>query len=186
MGSGALALMLWQVLSLVEVLDYNGLKTESIGPVVLAMLGNFYFFKTGHQAALSSIQWDSAFVPLFTMRYPWSPLVVVLNTFAGQILAATCVPLLVLWKTGPKQKGVLEAVARAAGVFAAYYAVEALATMAWAGWLRRHLMLYRVFSPRFMMAAALLLVLDVVVAAVTLAGLRSNTLSVSEVFGWAE
>ncbi|KAF4503859.1 hypothetical protein G6O67_008796 [Ophiocordyceps sinensis] len=150
------------------------------------MLGNFYFFKTGHQAALSSIQWDSAFVPLFTMRYPWSPLVVVLNTFAGQILAATCVPLLVLWKTGPKQKGVLEAVARAAGVFAAYYAVEALATMAWAGWLRRHLMLYRVFSPRFMMAAALLLVLDVVVAAVTLAGLRSNTLSVSEVFGWAE
>ncbi|KAM4055230.1 type I phosphodiesterase / nucleotide pyrophosphatase [Hirsutella rhossiliensis] len=186
MGSGALALMLWQVLSLVEVLDYNGLKTESIGPVVLAMLGNFYFFKTGHQAALSSIQWDSAFVPLFTIRYPWSPLVVALNTFAGQVLAAACVPLLALWKTGPKQRGVLEAVARAAGIFVAYYAVEALATMSWAGWLRRHLMLYRVFSPRFMMAAVLLLVLDVVVVAVTLAGLRSNTLSVSEVFGWAE
>ncbi|KJZ73067.1 hypothetical protein HIM_07639 [Hirsutella minnesotensis 3608] len=186
MGSGALGLMLWQVLSLAEVLDLNGLKTETIGPIMLAILGNFYFFKTGHQAVLSSIQWDSAFVPLFTIRYPWTPLVVTLNTFAGQILAAACVPLLAMWKTGPKQKGVLEAVARAAGVFIAYFAVEALATMSWAGWLRRHLMLYRVFSPRFMMAGTLLLVLDVVIAAVTLTGLRSNTLSVGEVFGWAD
>ncbi|PNY29512.1 GPI ethanolamine phosphate transferase 3 [Tolypocladium capitatum] len=186
MGAGALALMLWQVLSLAEVLDLNGLKTETIGPVMLAVLGNFYFFKTGHQAVLASIQWDSAFIPLFAIRYPWSPLVVVLNTFAGQILAAACVPLLALWKTGPKQKGVLEAVARAAAVFVAYFAVEALATMSWAGWLRRHLMLYRVFSPRFMLAGVLLLVLDVVVVAVTLTGLRSNTLSIGEVFGWAD
>ncbi|PWI71281.1 phosphoethanolamine transferase class O [Purpureocillium lilacinum] len=186
MGSGALALMLWQVLSLVEVLDLNGLKTETIGPIMLAVLGNFYFFKTGHQAVLSSIQWDSAFIPLFTIRYPWTPLVVVLNTFAGQILAAACVPLIALWKTGPKQKGVLETVARAAGVFVAYFAVEALATMSWAGWLRRHLMLYRVFNPRFMLAAVLLLVLDLVVIVVTLTGVRSNTLSISEVFGWAD
>ncbi|PFH56441.1 hypothetical protein XA68_16494 [Ophiocordyceps unilateralis] len=186
MGGGALALMLWQVLSLAEVVDLNGLKAETTGPVVLAMLGNFYFFRTGHQAALSSIQWDSAFVPLFTIRYPWSPLVVTLNTFAGQVLAASCVPLVALWKAGPKQKGVLETVARAAAAFVGYYAVEALATMTWAGWLRRHLMLYRVFSPRFMMAAVLLLVLDLVVLLVSLTGLRTNMLSVSEVFGWAE
>lgn len=185
MGAGALALMLWQVLSLVEVLDLNGLKTATIGPVVLAMLGNFYFFKTGHQAALASIQWDSAFVALSRVRYPWSPLAVVLNTFAGQAVAAACLPLPALWKSGPRQKGTLEAVARAAGAFVAYYAVEALATMSWAGWLRRHLMLYRVFSPRFMMAGVLLVVLDVVAAA-TLAAVRSNTLSVVEVFGWAE
>jgi len=81
---------------------------------------------------------------------------------------------------------VLETVARAAGVFVAYFAVEALATMSWAGWLRRHLMLYRVFNPRFMLAAVLLLVLDLVVIVVTLTGVRSNTLSISEVFGWAD
>ncbi|PHH80226.1 hypothetical protein CDD80_2427 [Ophiocordyceps camponoti-rufipedis] len=89
MGGGALALMLWQVLSLAEVVDLIGIRGETTGPVVLAMLGNFYFFRTGHQAALSSIQWDSAFVALFTIRYPWSPLSVTLNTFAGQILAAS-------------------------------------------------------------------------------------------------
>lgn len=186
MGGGALALMMWQILTLAEILDLNDLKTDPIGPVMLAVLGNFYFFKTGHQATLASIQWDSAFIPLFTIRYPWTPIVVALNTFGGQILAAASVPLLALWKVGPKQKGVLDTTARSLGVFIAYFAVEALATMSWAGWLRRHLMLYRVFNPRFMLASLLLLVLDVVAILVTLGGLRSNTLALSEVFGWAD
>ena len=186
MGSGALAIMMWQVLSLLEIVDLNGLKTETIGPVMLAILGNFYFFKTGHQAVIASIQWDSAFIPLFTIRYPWTPVVVALNTFAGQILAAACVPLLAMWNVGPKQKGVLETVTRSLAVFVSYFAVEAVATMAWAGHLRRHLMLYRVFSPRYLTAAVLLLVVDLVVVLVTLTGIRSNTLSVSEVFGWAD
>lgn len=186
MGFGALSLMMWQILSLAELLDLNNLKTDPIGPIMLAMLGNFYYFKTGHQAVLSSIQWDSAFIPLFTVRYPWTPIVVALNTFGGQILAAACVPLIVLWKVGPKQKGLLDTVARALGVFIAYFAVEALATMSWAGHLRRHLMLYRVFNPRFMLAAVLLVVLDLVVILVTLTGVRSNTLAIAEVFSWAD
>lgn len=186
MGAGALAIQLWQILSLVEILDLNNMKTETIGPIMLAVLGNFHFFKTGHQAVLSSIQWDSAFIPLFTVRYPWTPLVVIFNTFPGQIISAVSVPLLTLWKVGPKQKGVLETTARSLAVFIAYFAVEALATMSWAGHLRRHLMLYRIFCPRFMLAAVLLIILDVVAIIVTLTGLRSNTLAISEVFGWAE
>lgn len=186
MGSGALALLMWQILSLAEIIDLNAMKSESIGPIMLAVLGSFHYFKTGHQAVLSSIQWDSAFIPLFTVRYPWTPIIMTLNTFAGQILAAVSVPLVVLWKVGPKQRGVLETTARALGIFMAYFAVEALATMSWAGWLRRHLMLFRVFSPRFMMAGVLLLVLDLVGILVTLTAVRSNTLAISEVFGWAE
>lgn len=186
MGGGAMALMMWQVLSLVELLDLNDIASETIGPVMLGLLGNFHYFKTGHQAVMSSIQWDAAFIPLFSIRYPWSPLVVILNTFAGQILAAASVPLVVLWKTGPKRKGVLESVSRALGVFIAYFAVESLATMAWAGYLRRHLMLYRVFNPRFMMAAMVLLIVDVVGILVTLTGVRSNTLAIGEVFGMAD
>ncbi|KAH6653976.1 GPI ethanolamine phosphate transferase [Truncatella angustata] len=186
MGTGAIALMLWQILSLVEIIDLNGITMETIGPITLAVLGNFYYFKTGHQAALSSIQWDSAFIPLKTLRYPWSPLVVALNTFAGQILACVAVPLIVLWKTNPKRKAVLESTTRALGVFVAYYAVESLATMVWAGHLRRHLMLFRVFNPRFMMGAVALIVVDLIGIAITLTGVRTNTLAVSEVFGWAD
>ncbi|PSR83640.1 GPI ethanolamine phosphate transferase 3-like protein [Coniella lustricola] len=186
MGGGAMALMMWQVLSLVEVLDLNEITSEPIGPVMLGILGNFHYFKTGHQAVLSSIQWDAAFIPLFTMRYPWSPIAVALNHFAGHILAAACVPLIVLWKTGPKRKGVLNSASRALGILVAYYAVESLATMAWTGYLRRHLMLYRVFNPRFMMAAAVLLIVDLVGILIALTGVRLNTLAIGEVFGMAE
>ncbi|KAF3770511.1 hypothetical protein M406DRAFT_66911 [Cryphonectria parasitica EP155] len=186
MGGGAIALMMWQVLSLVELLDLNDIAGETIGPVMLGLLGNFHYFKTGHQALFSSIQWDAAFIPLFTLRYPWSPLVVAMNHLAGQILAAACVPLVVLWKTGPKRKGVLEGVSRALGVFVTFFAVESLATMAWAGYLRRHLMLYRVFCPRFMMAALVLLVVDLVGILVALTGVRINTLAIGEAFGLAD
>ncbi|KAI0455526.1 GPI ethanolamine phosphate transferase 3-like protein [Xylaria acuta] len=186
MGSGAIAIMLWQVLALAEILDINDIAAETIGPVTLALLGNYHYFKTGHQAVLSSIQWDAAFIPLLTIRYPWSPIVVALNHFAGQIVACVALPLLVLWKTSPKRKGVLESVSRALGVFVTYYAVESLATMAWAGHLRRHLMLYRVFSPRFMMAAAILLIVDIVSIVVTLLGVRTNVLAVGDVFGFAD
>ncbi|KAL2270383.1 hypothetical protein VTJ83DRAFT_2567 [Remersonia thermophila] len=186
MGAGALAIMAWQVLALLEILDLHNLGSSSIGPIMLAVLGTFHFFKTGHQAVVSTIQWDAAFIPLFSVRYPWSPLVVALNTFAGQILAAACVPLLVLWKAGPKRKGLLDAVSKALGAFVAYFATEGLATMMWAGHLRRHLMLYRVFCPRFMTAAVVLLVVDLVGVGVALTGTRCNTMSIGEVFGWAE
>ena len=187
MGIGSLGLMLWQIMSLAEIVDLLNIKTQPIGPVLLAMLGNFYYFRTGHQAVLSSIQWDSAFIALSILRYPWSPLAVALNTYGPQILAACCVPLVTcLWKVGPKQKGVLDTASRAMGLFVAYFAVEALATMAWTGHLRRHLMLYRVFSPRYMMATTLLLVVDLLGVGIALLGVRSNSLAVGEVFGFAD
>ncbi|KAL5612585.1 hypothetical protein BROUX41_004320 [Berkeleyomyces rouxiae] len=185
-GIGSLAIMLWQILSLIEILDLNFLANETIGPIMLAILGNFHFFTTGHQATLSSIQWDAAFIPLMRVRYPWSPLFIVLNTFAGQIIAASVVPLVVLWKVGPKRRGVLESVGSALASFVAFYAVEALATMIWAGYLRRHLMLYRIFSPRFMMAGTVLLVVDLVAILVALVGTRCNTMSIGDAFGWAD
>ncbi|KKA29723.1 hypothetical protein TD95_003817 [Thielaviopsis punctulata] len=186
MGVGSLAIMLWQTLSLVEILDLNILTNETIGPIMLAILGNFHFFTTGHQATLSSIQWDSAFIPLFEVRYPWSPLFIAMNTFAGQIVAVSIVPLVVLWKVGPKRRGVLESVSTALASFVAFYAMEALATMVWAGYLRRHLMLYRVFSPRFMMAAVVLVVVDLAAIFIALIGTRCNTIAIGDAFGWAD
>jgi phosphatidylinositol glycan class O len=185
MGGGAIALMSWQILSLLEILDLNSLTTSPIGPIVLSLLGSFYFFKTGHQATPPSIQWDSAFIALDKIRYPWSPLLVTLNSFGAQILAVAAVPLVVLWKQKPRTRGVLRSVATAMAWHTAYYAVIGLATAMWAGHLRRHLMLYRIFSPKFMTASAVLLVVDVIGILVTLTAVRFNSLSIAEVFGWA-
>ncbi|KAL9086587.1 MAG: hypothetical protein Q9159_004104, partial [Coniocarpon cinnabarinum] len=71
--------------------------TTVFAPTFFAFLAHFAFFKTGHQAALASIQWDSAFVPLRTIRYPWAPLMVLLNTFGAQILGALVSVSGVLW-----------------------------------------------------------------------------------------
>ncbi|KAJ9348774.1 glycosylphosphatidylinositol anchor synthesis protein [Paecilomyces variotii] len=208
MGQGAIGLQLWQILSLLEILDTNALSigNSAIGPVVLGLLGSFHYFKTGHQATLSSIQWESAFIPLSTIKYPWSPLLVVLNTFGAQILAAVAVPLVVLWKRAVDTRGripaqtagkadspvgapspaisLLSDVVQAASTHILYYATINLATTIWAGHLRRHLMLYRIFSPRFMMGGAVLLVVDVIVMLIAVGGLRWNTVSVGEIFGW--
>ena len=185
MGSGAIGLLAWQILALLEIIDINDLSQSVIGPVMLGLLGNFYFFKTGHQATLASIQWDAAFVGLQTIRYPWSPLLVVLNTFGAQIITAVAVPLVVLWKQPPKKQGLLGAVARALAMHVSYFAVINLATTMWAGHLRRHLMLYRIFSPRFMTGAVVLLIVDLFSILVALGGFRWNMLGTAEVFGWA-
>ncbi|KAJ5127647.1 hypothetical protein N7448_008426 [Penicillium atrosanguineum] len=200
MGQGAIALLLWQILSLLEILDTNALTLSNspIGPVVLGLLGSFYFFKTGHQAVLSSIQWETAFIPLSTIKYPWSPLLVILNTFGAQILVALAVPLTVLWKrplqthdgktqgsksANPATK-LLSDVMQAVATHILYLATINLATTMWAGHLRRHLMLYRIFSPRFMMGAIVLGVVDVVMMIFAVAGVRWSTVSVGEIFGW--
>jgi phosphatidylinositol glycan class O len=184
MGAGAIGIATWQLFSLLEIIDTNKLSDSSIGPVVLGLLGSFHFFKTGHQATLSSIQWETAFIPLRIIRYPWSPLLVLLNSFGAQILCAVAVPALVLWKQPPKKKGLLGDVAKAVATHVLFYAVINLATTMWAGHLRRHLMLYRIFSPRFMTGAIVLLVVDLVGVFVAIGGTRMSFLSVAEVFGW--
>ncbi|KAI4215114.1 MAG: hypothetical protein LQ351_002429 [Letrouitia transgressa] len=185
MGGGVIVILALQILALLEIIDSNDLSQSAVGPIVLALLGSFYFFKTGHQATLASIQWESAFIPLKAIHYPWSPMLVFLNTYGAQILTTVAVPLLVLWKKPPQKKGLLGEVAMAMATYILYFAVINLATTMWAGWLRRHLMLYRIFSPRFLTGMAVLLVVDIVGIVVALGSVRWNFLSVSEVFGWA-
>lgn len=185
MGNGALAILTVQILALLDIIDANSLSQSAIGPIVLGLLGSYHFFKTGHQATLSSIQWETAFIPLSKIKYPWSPLLVVLNTYGAQILTSVAVPLIALWKQPATKRGLLDSAVKALATMLLYYAVINLATTMWAGHLRRHLMLYRIFNPRFMSAAAVLLVVDIVGALVSLGLLRWNFQHIAEVFGWA-
>lgn len=184
MGQGALALCTVSILNMLEIIDANSLRRSPVGPVIFALLGSYYFFKTGHQAALATIQWESAFIPLRAITYPWSPLLVGLNTFGAQILCALAVPAIAMWKVPPKQPGLLGRVAGAMATHMLFYAAIALATVIEAAWLRRHLMLYRVFMPRMLLAIAGVLMVEVVGTCVALVGLRWSIGSVGDVFGW--
>jgi GPI ethanolamine phosphate transferase 3 subunit O len=186
MGQGTLALCLISILNLLEILDCNSLRRSPLGPTVLALLGSYYFFKTGHQAALATIQWETAFIPLKTLRYPWSPLMITLNTFGPQILCAIAVPAIPLWKVQPRLPGLLSRIAGAAMTHILFYAAIALATVVESAWLRRHLMLYRVFMPRMLMGIVVLLLVEFVSAIVAVGGVGWSIASVAKVFGWPE
>lgn len=188
MGHLSLSLLLLSLLSLLEILDALDLRSSALGPILLALLGNYYFFKTGHSATLNSIQWDAAFIPLTSIHYPWSPFFVTLNTFAPLILCALAIPAIHLWKIPPRStspRSLLDAIARDIATFLLVYSALALATTAQASWLRRHLMLYRIFMPRMLMAIASFTVASGFAVFVGLIGVWWTVDSVAKVFGWA-
>lgn len=148
----------------------------------LALLAHLSFFATGHQAALSSIQWSSAFIGFPTVTYPFSPLLVTLNTLSGFLLTALALPLFVLWNLPPplKDQGALFAprhLLRAGAGYLAYFAGLALASAACAAHLRRHLFVWKVFAPRFMLAGVTLVATDVAVVGCAMAWGATGVLS---------
>ncbi|KAF8206172.1 hypothetical protein K438DRAFT_1816719 [Mycena galopus ATCC 62051] len=161
--------------------------------VPVALLGILGFFATGHQSAISSIQWKSAFLLTPTMQFTLSGVTVVLNSVGPVLLAALAVPLVALWNRAPlavgaptptpttekkakekaseKEKAVSKAAFRpdaqiqgesiVAGLgVMIYYAGLLLGTAVSAAILRRHLMVWKVFAPRFMLAAIEVFVVD--------------------------
>ncbi|KAI0755597.1 hypothetical protein C8Q74DRAFT_1373381 [Fomes fomentarius] len=133
----------------------------------LALLAVHAFFATGHQAAIPSIQWKAAFVLTPTLVYPFSPLLVVLNTFGPYFLVALAAPLLGLWNAAPLPvegaRRVRGEVVRAGLGMMLYHGVLLVSSAACAAWLRRHLMVWKIFAPRFMLAAVTVVVVDLAV-----------------------
>ncbi|OBZ73368.1 GPI ethanolamine phosphate transferase 3, partial [Grifola frondosa] len=142
------------------------LRFAEVTPLALLALHTFY--STGHQSAIPSIQWKSAFMLTPTLTYPFSPLLVILNTFGPQFLLALAVPLLALWNVAPLPQPGADLRVRGDAVRAAlgmmlYHAVLLFGSAVCSAWLRRHLMVWKVFAPRFMCAAVTLVVVDLAV-----------------------
>jgi len=149
----------------------QGIKFAEVIP--LALLGLHVFYGTGHQSTISSIQWKTAFFLTPTLRYPISPALVILNTFGPQFLLALASPLLATWNIspttskatiGPDSAIVVKRNAlKAALGMMLYFETLVIGSATSAALLRRHLMVWKVFAPRFMAAAAGSLVVDLAV-----------------------
>ena len=149
----------------------QGIKFAEVIP--LALLGLQVFYGTGHQSTISSIQWKTAFLLTSTLRYPISPALVILNSFGPQFLLALASPLLATWNISPTtsrtniapESGIVvkrNALKAALGMMV-YFEVLLIGSAASAALLRRHLMVWKVFAPRFMTAAATSLIVDLAV-----------------------
>jgi phosphatidylinositol glycan class O len=155
----------------------------------LALLGLHAFFGTGHNATIASIQWKSAFMLTPTVTYPLSPLFVTINTFGPIFLFALAAPLLAAWNVPPRPvKSAGEAIVlgstRAALALQVYFGALLLGSASSAAFLRRHLMVWKVFAPRFMLGAASLLAVDVALI-LSILGLRPTVNYMNRVFGVA-
>jgi len=165
--------------------------------VPISLLGLLTFYATGHQATVSSIQWKAAFLLTETVKYPWSPLTVASN-FLGPVavFAGLGVPLVVVWNRAPamsQEEGTVPARERYDAQVKAESTLAGLGVMIYFGMLllgaamsaailRRHLMVWKVFAPRFMAAVVHLLVVDVGVLVGVGVGVARIAKKVGEVF----
>lgn len=157
--------------------------------IPIALLGLHVFYGTGHQSTISSIQWKSAFLLTPTLTYPFSVVTVVLNSIGPIFLLALAAPLVALWNRAPQsanKAGADEQVKREStlaglGVMM-YYSALLLGTAVSAAILRRHLMVWKVFAPRFMAAVLELLAVDVAVLVGVGVGVERVTQRVSKMF----
>ncbi|SCV68155.1 BQ2448_276 [Microbotryum intermedium] len=202
MGQIALALQLIILLSLLEVFDserdvtallssitdeaslealLNGQAPQVVNPglslyqgSIISLVAHLTFFATGHQAALASIQWSTAFIGFPKVTYPFSPTLVILNTLAPHFLTALMIPLFALWNVAPPLRDqppstLPRSLLRSVTAYLTTESVLTLSASTFAIYFRRHLFVWKVFAPRFMLGAITLLGVDVVLLGAALA-----------------
>ncbi|KAK9495861.1 hypothetical protein V1508DRAFT_459127 [Lipomyces doorenjongii] len=174
-GGIAMAGMVYQILTLLELGDVLDLFTTSpiVTPTVIALMSTQYYFATGHQATLASIQWDVAFLFTESIRPPLTHIALIFNTLGPFILAGLAVPLTVFYKLSPSPRdfraseAIMGRVVRAGTGAMIYAGGLALTNCIMTVILRRHLMVWKIFAPRFMLAGATVTAIDLAIVAST-------------------
>ncbi|CAN3375844.1 GPI ethanolamine phosphate transferase 3 [Diutina rugosa] len=186
MAAVSLAMLVVQILSLLELFDMLDIRRNVVTPIVFTLLGYQHFFSTGHQATIPSIQWEVGFITTETIWFPFTHLNIVLNTFGSFIVVALAIPLITLWKIVPSNKPitVLSQVITNVTTMITYQIVVSLSSLLFAAHFRRHLMVWKIFAPRFMLSGMLIIVLNVVLVLVTLwFGTGKVVTQVNRIFG---
>ncbi|KAG2156893.1 uncharacterized protein EDB93DRAFT_1078807 [Suillus bovinus] len=156
--------------------------------VPLALLAMHTYHSTGHQSTIPSIQWKSAFILGKTLSFPFSHISVTINTFGSFFLAALAVPLIVLWNLPPLPLSPFHPrpnALRAALAISLYFAMLAFGAAACGAVLRRHLMVWKIFAPRYLGAGLGLLVIDVGVLVGVGVGVGRVAGEIGRIFGRA-
>ncbi|CCH45050.1 putative membrane protein [Wickerhamomyces ciferrii] len=170
LGQLSISILIYQILSLFELVDILGVRANLISPVVLGLLGYLHFFSTGHQATIPSIHWEVGFTLTEKITFPFTHLAIVLNTFGPFIIVALSVSLITLWKIPPSQKPIslYSRIIENCGTLLIYETLVALSALIFATVFRRHLMVWKIFAPRFMFAGLVQIVINIVLVTTTI------------------
>ncbi|KTW25620.1 hypothetical protein T552_03480 [Pneumocystis carinii B80] len=155
--------LLFQILLYIELLNLLQKDTNSeIDVILFALLGRSHFFSTGHQATLSSIQWDSAFLASKTVLYLLSPALILGNTFGPQIFITISLPLLNFRIKNNTIDTMSNHLFQIFQIYLLYYSMMTTSSVLFTALLRRHLMVWKIFAPKYMTSAIELLLIDTV------------------------
>lgn len=164
MAGLSIFLLITQIMALLEISDLLKLKNHSIVIVVLSLLAYSHFFTSGHQATLQAIQWDIAFLISDKIRFPFTHLTIVLNTFGSFIICGLAVAVVAIYKVPPSPKPTT-LIAKVNENLAFYNFITLTITLSsfiMTSHFRRHLMVWKIFAPRFMFNAMVLIVVNTV------------------------
>ncbi|ESP00665.1 hypothetical protein LOTGIDRAFT_186398, partial [Lottia gigantea] len=150
--------------------------------VTIGMITSHVFYCTGHQATISSLQWNAAFTGFYGNfnNNVLPAILMTLNTFSAQIFLGVMMPLLVFWPKlytkltlmmkkksqdrnerwqgdfvfyddGEKLRQIFYRLCLAIFIFTS---IKLFGSMGAAALHRRHLMVWKIFAPRFVFEAA--------------------------------
>lgn len=145
----------------IENLEMNSTNQQGIivyRATFLALLSGFMFYVTGHTPEFSSLQFSAPFVGFDEMSYYAAGAIMVYNTLAPYIVIPLVIPL-TLHNIPWKSRGTLlfKLLVMYSLVFHLVYLVAMFSTHIH----RRHLMVWRVFAPKFVFDAFGLLTTDI-------------------------
>ncbi|XP_019852911.1 PREDICTED: GPI ethanolamine phosphate transferase 3-like isoform X2 [Amphimedon queenslandica] len=154
-----LSISLIQFILLTQILSKMHTISSLSRATLCSLLSYQFFFSFGHQATITSLHFDAAFVGVYgemtPLKLPIAGLFVTINTLASQVLSALVVPLLLPCQTWLKNgKVVLSTMHQMQLICTLLGTVKLLCSVVAAFALRRHLMVWAVFGPRFMYEAA--------------------------------
>lgn len=186
LGALSIAGLLIQILSFLEIIDLLNLRRNLIGPIIFGLLGYQHFFSSGHQATIPSIHWDVGFMTTENIIFPITHLNIFLNTFGSFIIVCLSLPLITLWKIPPTNKPItaLSQIITVITSLVTYQTLISLSSFIFTAHFRRHLMVWKVFAPRFMLNGLLLVVINVILIFLSLwFGTGKVLTQVNRIFG---
>ncbi|RIA81289.1 hypothetical protein C1645_700940 [Glomus cerebriforme] len=184
MGGLMLSIALCQIMFLLEIIDikreadlipilkninndkdFRKSDTTFLEVIIFSLCGTLFFFSTGHQATISSIQWSVGFIGIDEANFTTTPILITLNTLSSQILFTCAIPLLVFWNRSPTKSNnlIYYSLTKTVIYYILYNSIMTTSAAIWASWFRRHLMVWKVFAPRFMLGGINLLCIDLII-----------------------
>lgn len=144
------------------VLDARGVDDYASAALSLCLFGNLLFFATGHAYSFAEVHVAAAFVGFEEVRWASAFVLVLVNTFGSHIAPLLALPL-VLTRVARRADLMYEQLQGALLSVHAFYAIQSCLTTLFVYRERRHLMVWRVFAPKFVFDAAAAIVVDIAV-----------------------